>query len=206
MATNMRMTAGRKFFAMLLIAILAACSESGEEVIAPGPSYDLDVLKSKARAAIKEFGPALKTELQNAMSTGGAVAAIEMCNLTAPDIAVATGVRHELQIGRTSHRVRNPANAPDEWEAARLQEFLVAVEQGAALKTLDFGAVVETDEGAVFRYMKAIPTGGLCVVCHGQELAPEVVDILGKLYPEDQARGFEVGGLRGAFTVTRKLN
>ncbi len=206
MATNIRMTAGRVIFAIVSIITLAACSEPAEEVAAPGPSYDMDALKAEARAAIKEFGPALKTELQNAMSTGGVVAAIEMCNLTAPDIAVATGERHELQIGRTSHRVRNPANAPDEWEAARLQEFLVAAEQGVALKTLDFGAVVETDEGAVFRYMKAIPTGGLCVVCHGQELAPEVVDTLGKLYPEDQARGFEVGDLRGAFTVTRKLN
>lgn len=202
----MRMTLGRKFFAILSIATLAACSESGEEVAPPGPSYDMDALTVEAQAAIKEFGPALKTELQNAMSTGGTVAAIEMCNLTAPDIAAATGERHALQIGRTSHRVRNPANAPDEWEAARLQEFLVAVEQGVTLKTLDFAAVVETDEGAVFRYMKAIPTAGLCVACHGQELAPEVVDTLGKLYPEDQARGFEVGDLRGAFTLTKKLD
>lgn len=206
MASNLRVTVVRVIFAIVSVVSLAACSEPGEEAAAPGPSYDIDALKAEARAAIKDFGTALKTELQNAMSTGGTVAAVEMCKLTAPQIASATGERHELEIGRTSHRVRNPANAPDDWEAARLQEFLIAVEQGNAPGTLDFGAIIETDEGTVFRYMKAIPTGGLCVACHGQELAPEIGDILGRLYPEDQARGFEVGDLRGAFTIVRKLN
>ena len=166
----------------------------------------MNALKTEARAAIKDFGPALKDKLQSVMSTEGVVAAIEACSLMAPDIASATGERHGLQIGRTSHRVRNPANAPDEWETARLQDFLIAVEQGAASGTLDFGAVIETNKGPVFRYMKAIPTGDLCVVCHGQEIAPEVSNALNELYPEDKARGFEVGDLRGAFTVTRKLN
>lgn len=206
MVTNMHICGGRIVFAMLAIATLAACSDTGEGAGAPGPSYDMVALKGDARAAIKDFGPALKAELLEAMSTGGTVAAIEVCHLRAPDIAAATGGRHRLQIGRTSHRVRNPANAPDEWEAARLQEFLVAVAQGVAAETLDFGAVVDTDEGPVFRYMKAIPTDSLCVVCHGQGLAPEVIEALDRLYPEDQARDFRTGDLRGAFTVTRKLN
>ena len=202
----MRKIRGGVLVALVSLMTLAACSDPGGEVATSAVPYDMDALKAEARAAIKEFGPALKAELQNAMSSGGPVAAIGMCNLTAPDIAAATSERRGLKIGRTSHKVRNPANAPDEWEAVRLQEFLTAVEQGTALETLDFAAVVETDEGPVFRYMKAIPTGGLCIVCHGQEFAPEVVDALSELYPEDQARGFKVGDLRGAFTITRKLN
>lgn len=196
----------RVFTTTVCMMTMVACSNPEDETALPAPPVDVDALTAEARAAIKDFGPTLKHELQSAMSTGGPVDAIQVCNLRAPEIAAATGVRHDLQIGRTSHKVRNPANAPDEWEAIRLQDFLNAVEQGAAPQTLDYGAVVRTDEGVVFRYMAAIPTAGLCLVCHGQELAPEISEALDALYPKDQARGFEVGDLRGAFTVTRKLD
>jgi hypothetical protein len=197
-------TIGGNLIAATLFVALAACSDA--EAPARVPDYDIEVLTAEAREAIKDFGPTLKAELQTAMAADGAVAAIKVCNLRAPDIAAAKGDQHGFRVGRTSHRVRSPANVPDEWEAARLQEFLTAAGGGVAISTLEFAAVVESDDGPVFRYMKAIPTEEVCLVCHGQELAPEVLDALNELYPEDQARSFETGDLRGAFTLTRDLN
>lgn len=194
----------RGLIAATLFATLAACSDA--EAPANAPDYDMEVLTAEAREAIKDFGPALKAELQSAMATDGAVAAIKVCNLRAPDIAAAKGDQHGFRIGRTSQKVRSSANVPDEWEAARLQEFSAAVDDGAAMSTLEIAAVVESDDGPVFRYMKAIPTEDVCLACHGKELAPEVINILNELYPEDQARGFATGDLRGAFTLTRDLN
>jgi hypothetical protein len=57
----------------------------------------------------------------------------------------------------------------------------------------------------VFRYMKAIPTAELCVACHGAEIPPDVAAKLEELYPQDKARGFQPGDIRGAFTITRAL-
>ena len=53
--------------------------------------------------------------------------------------------------------------------------------------------------------MKAIPTGELCLVCHGTQIAPQVLEKLDALYPRDEARGFSAGDIRGAFTITQPM-
>jgi hypothetical protein len=50
--------------------------------------------------------------------------------------------------------------------------------------------------------MKAIPTGAVCLACHGQTLAPEIQEALDTDYPHDRARGYELGQIRGAFSIT----
>jgi len=56
-----------------------------------------------------------------------------------------------------------------------------------------------------FRYMKAIQTGGLCLACHGSSVTPEVKKVIQHYYPEDKAIGFNVGDIRGAFTLIKQL-
>ena len=64
---------------------------------------------------------------------------------------------------------------------------------------------VPIDGKPVFRYMKAIPTAELCVVCHGSDIDPYVDARIRELYPDDQARGFKPGDIRGAFTLSKPL-
>jgi hypothetical protein len=54
--------------------------------------------------------------------------------------------------------------------------------------------------------MKAIPTSGICLSCHGENLSKEVSTRLDQLYPEDNARGYKENDIRGAFTITRQIN
>jgi hypothetical protein len=56
-----------------------------------------------------------------------------------------------------------------------------------------------------FRYMKAIPTGKVCLSCHGEKLDPAVAAKLKALYPRDKAVGFRSGDIRGAFTIIQPL-
>jgi len=70
---------------------------------------------------------------------------------------------------------------------------------------MEFFAIVEEGGKKSFRYMKAIPLGGVCSNCHGPVLKPEVVQKLDQYYPDDKARGFQVGDLRGAFTITQPM-
>jgi hypothetical protein len=53
--------------------------------------------------------------------------------------------------------------------------------------------------------MKAIPTAAQCLNCHGESISPEVDAKLKALYPNDQARGFKEGDLRGAFTLAKPV-
>lgn len=74
---------------------------------------------------------------------------------------------------------------------------------GKDITKLAWSETVNTDDGREFRFMKAIPTGEVCLKCHGTELAPGVAQALAGLYPEDRATGYSQGDIRGAFVVTK---
>ena len=57
-----------------------------------------------------------------------------------------------------------------------------------------------------FRMMKGIATGEPCLACHGKNIQPSLAEVIDLRYPEDAARGFALGELRGAFTLQRTLD
>jgi hypothetical protein len=189
----------------LVAAVLfaAAFTVSGPVRAEDGASA---ALAAEARGVVKTFAAALSTELKAGIEAGGPVAAIEVCNLKAPALAEQASRTSGWRVGRTAQRLRNPKNAPDAWEQAGLAAFAATAATGADLTKLERFETVQQDGHPVFRYMKAIPTAELCVTCHGAALKPEVQARLAELYPTDQARGFAVGDLRGAFTLTKPLD
>ncbi|HRD66195.1 MAG TPA: DUF3365 domain-containing protein [Candidatus Competibacter sp.] len=159
-----------------------------------------------SRHAAQTFGSMLKDTLQQAIQSGGPVNGIAVCREKAAQIATDLGQKQEMLIGRTSLKLRNPDNAPDNWELAVLKQFEARKAQGDPVDKLEFFAVIEDDQGKkTFRYMKAIPTAGLCLSCHGENIDPAVDAKLKELYPNDKARGFKEGELRGAFTIDKPL-
>ena len=166
---------------------------------------DVDVLIGESRAAIKGFGASLKAALVAAIEAGGPEHAIGVCNMVAPGIAAERSIAYAGRVGRTSLRRRNPANTPDGWELAVLEEFEARKAAGADIKTLDHAEIVTENGQRIFRYMKAIPTAQVCTNCHGTDLRPEVAALIDDLYPTDQARGFSPGDIRGAFTLRKVL-
>lgn len=183
---------------LAVLAILGAVG-GGHSALAEG---DAGPRIAESRAVIKSFAGELQTALKDAMKFGGPTKAIAVCNEKAPRIAAAHGKARGWKVGRTSLKYRNPDNAPDQWEAAVLLSFEQRMEAGEDISKMDFGEFVELDGRKVFRYMKAIPTGEICLNCHGGEtVKPEVEARLAELYPDDKARGFSVGDIRGAFTI-----
>ncbi len=159
----------------------------------------------EARALIKQFGSNLKGQLVGAMKEGGPVNAIQFCNLSAPGIAADVAAESGWEIGRTSLKIRSEANKPDPWELKVLEAFEAQKLAGAAPATLEYSEVVEADGNKRFRYMKAIPTEKACLNCHAEKVVPEVESKLHELYPNDKARGFNEGDIRGAFTLSKPL-
>lgn len=159
-----------------------------------------------AKAAIKTLAGALQTELKRAMQTGGPVAAIGLCNTRAMPITQKVAIDQGLSLSRVSLKNRNPANLPNEWQTAVLEDFEQQKAAGQDNGSLVWSETVNIDGEREFRFMKAIPTGAVCLNCHGTNISPEVSQVLAGFYPKDRATGYREGDIRGAFVATRKLS
>ncbi|MHA7839298.1 MAG: Tll0287-like domain-containing protein [bacterium] len=186
-------------------ATTASAAPRGAET-SPAPAEEpTEAQLGEARALARRFSQRLKGALQSALQEGGPEAAIEVCREQAPSIAGELSREGDWAVGRTALRVRNPRNAPSVRERAVLMRFLQRAEAGEDLSGLEHAAILGEGEDRLLHYMKAIPTGGVCLTCHGQSIAPGVKDAIRASYPADAATGFEAGELRGAFTFVRPL-
>jgi len=160
----------------------------------------------QARSLIEQYGGDLKHELKTAIKQEGIAKAVEACHLKAPDIATDRSKQSGWIVRRTSLKVRNLEDAPDKWEYSVLKQFEARKEAGESVKTMDYSENVTKNGQTWFRYMKAIPTQKICLKCHGEKIDKKVSRELDSLYPFDQATGFKVGDIRGAFSLSKKLN
>ncbi len=186
-----------------LIAAFAVCSIFA----APAMAEDMKSLAMEGKGVIKAFAGTLKKELVGAMKSGGPTKAVKVCNIAAPEIASKISADKGWTVARSSHKLRNPANAPDDFTRAVIEDFLAREQSGEKAVDLVKTAIVDEDGKRIFRMVKAIPTGGLCLQCHGgKSVSAETVAVLKEHYPDDQARGFKAGQMRGVFTLQKVLS
>lgn len=166
---------------LLLVSVTAAGSAPAD------PRLEL------SREIASEFENRLKAELKAAVAANGLAGAIGICSEVAPAIASELSREYGARVRRTSLRVRNAANLPDDRERAVLARF----EKQSDTPSEHFRV---QDDGRA-RYLRAIPAGGLCLGCHGTEIPSAVIEKLDEKYPHDQARGYVEGDIRGAFSI-----
>lgn len=187
----------------VVLSILAAVAISPLTVQADMAKPEQAAMQ-KSQAAIKEYATTLKAALQKAMKAGGPMAAIPVCHTEAPKIAQEVGKKYDLHIHRTSLKPR--ATPPQPWEKTVLEQFEAQKKAGKPIGKIVWHKTVEDDGQKELRLMKAIPTGAVCLTCHGTHVAPAVLSKITSLYPHDEATGYKVGDIRGAFSVTAALN
>jgi hypothetical protein len=168
---------------MLLVPLLLAACSGGNEV-PPVSSADM----VRAQVLLAPF----KSQLVEALTTAvaeGPVHAVEFCNTRAPEIGAELS-EGRVEMGRTSHRLRNPDNAPEEWMEPLLVDY-------AAFPDKRDARAVRLDDGRI-GYVEPIYIKPVCLACHG-DIGGELQDMLLALYPDDKATGFEEGEFRGMF-------
>jgi hypothetical protein len=155
-----------------------------------------DARLSAVKEAVPALAGALKTRLQAAMSDGGPEAAARVCADEAQAMTQKLADERGVSVGRSSLRLRNPANQGPEWVTAWLTE------QGErpAAGVEGFARVDVVGGTRVARVLKPIPVDALCLTCHGpkETLTEPVRALLAARYPTDAATGYAVGDLRGA--------
>jgi len=168
---------------MLILAVvlaLAGCDRS---------KINESKYKEAGAAAVLPFKKSLKGALVAGLEQGP-VNAISVCRVEAPKLAEKASTA-SAKVGRTSSKLRNPANAPKAWMEPLLRSYENDPEGREP-------AVVIIDENTV-GYVEPIFLQPLCVTCHGATLAPDLAAKIEELYPGDQAVGYEAGDLRGVF-------
>ncbi|QGT79636.1 DUF3365 domain-containing protein [Guyparkeria halophila] len=180
------------------LSLITVPAQAGE---APSPAVQAQLQEYKA--TMQAFGTTLKGELQAAMKEGGPMAAVQVCNERAPEIAADMSQESGYTLRRTSLKPR--ATPPADWERAVLEEFEARKANGTPVAEIAWHEVKEIDGEQQLRFMKAIPTEGVCLTCHGQDVDPKLKAEIDRLYPDDQATGFAEGDIRGAFSISAAL-
>lgn len=154
-----------------------------------------------------EFTGKLKNALIRNMQQGGPVQALAVCADSAQKLTGAIAEEKGIEIKRVSLRFRNPNNRPDEFETRALLSFNELKSKGE-LKDSTYIMEVRTEDGQkVLRYMKPIIMQPLCLNCHGDnnEVSPQTAKLITNYYPDDRARNFSTGDIRGAVSIRQVL-
>ena len=159
-------------------------------------------LKGEAISIVKKFGGSLKPELKKAIKSGGPAHAVSVCSETAPEIAARLRNETGWYVKRVSLKPRNSQTAiPDAWEQKVLEQFDQRQASGESADKMAFAEVVD----GKFRFMKAQGVEAVCLNCHAANIAPDTEAALKQNYPDDKARGYTLGQIRGAFSLAKDL-
>jgi hypothetical protein len=111
-------------------------------------------LVARANAAADFLRERLYGRLNEALQESGPASAVDVCRTEAPRLSKEAGDAHHVEIGRTSHKVRNQANAPRAWAAPYVKAS--GGKKGAEVKpaVLDLG-----DRIGLLRPIAATPPG-----------------------------------------------
>jgi len=165
-------------------------------------SVDKAALKAEAIGIVKQFGGSLKPQLKKALKEGGPAHAINVCSTQAPDIARNLSQSTGWSVKRVSLKARNSETAtPDVWEKGVLEQF---DERQAGGETAEKMAYAEVVDGQ-FRFMKAQGVEKVCLKCHAANIDPKTEKALEEHYADDTARGYTLGQIRGAFSLSKPL-
>ena len=174
----------------------------------PAFAQDIGALTAETKKVVLPVLPKVVGAMQDAVAEKGVAGAIPVCKEQAPALIQAKRQETGWDIRRVSLKTRNAERGtPDLWEVRQLADFNIRAANGEKVETLEKSEIVTVDGKPVFRYMKALPVGVVCLNCHG---AAESFDAglkakLAESYPHDQATGYSLGQVRGALTVKRPL-
>jgi hypothetical protein len=184
---------GRSLFMVLLTSAALTAQSAPTWPIRSAPP-ELRPLVARADLMIVEMHNSVLRELTDALSEGDAAQAMGSCHIDSRLITLLLA-RGGVGAGRTSHRLRNPANQPPRWAEAIVETYA-----GRRSRDVD-GFVI--DLGYTMGVLRPISQQPVCANCHAplDHLSEPVRLAIATRYPHDQAVGFREGEVRGWFWV-----
>ncbi len=163
---------------------------------------NLRTLEAEAETIVGKFVAELKPTLKKTIEEQGSIAAIQVCSITAPMITKKISLESGWQVKRVSLKPRNKQSAiPSDWEEKILEQFdqqpIAAMSSG----NLQHAEIIDGQ----FRFLKAQKVESICLLCHGETIDHKLSLAIREFYPDDEATGYSLGQVRGAFSLSRDL-
>lgn len=194
--------------ALFVLPLLGAAAPGAD----PLRPLDPEVAKrlpelAQARAAADSVTLGTRALLMREIAAQGTARALSACGT----MALQEAMRHEQEgwrVRRVSAQWRNPADAPDRYEARVLRHFEALRKRGVPLAEVEWAEATTLDGRPVLRYLRPVAIANeLCLQCHGEpfRMASDVRTALKASYPKDRAVGYRLGDLRGAISIAIPL-
>jgi predicted HicB family RNase H-like nuclease len=193
-----------------LIATAISCSSSNQEQetnmsqdngkVDSDDFGDLNLFIEQGNEIVANTFSLLSSNLTAAAQEGGLSYALEFCNEKAIPLTASMEEKFKVSIKRTSHRVRNTENNPDEEEQKMINHFLTVLKE-----TGSYPEPQVSKHNDLVRYFAPIILAPQCVKCHGNkegDIEPDLYQVIKEYYPEDQATEFKPGEIRGMWSLT----
>ena len=163
--------------------------------------------KMQMRTTATDFMGELKSILLNRVQTRGVVNALDVCSDTAQVLTNEFGLQRGVFIKRVSFKNRNKNNFPDDYEQNVLNSFQEILQNKKLDEKTELAELVKEGEFTYLRYMKPIIIQPECLNCHGSEgtMLEEVTKLITERYPNDKARDYKPGDLRGAVSIKKLI-
>lgn len=185
-------------FFLLMLGVVA-CQESSDSktnTTTAKATIDSSAYMEQGMTAIGATFGALSKRLMQKIKTEGTIPALQYCNLAALPLTDSLAKVHGLEIKRTSLQLRNPKNAPTDWEEKILRDYQNLLEKGELLSPQ-----LQQLDNEKWALAAPIQLQAPCLKCHGKNIEAALAKQLDQLYPEDQARNYETGDLRGIWSI-----
>ncbi len=192
---------------ILISSLFILLSSCAEERIKKDQEFKVEVDTKEFRELAGNFMISLKTELMQNMEEGGPAQAIYVCSDSAQKITNRYS-RPNINLKRVSLRTRNDLNIPNEYEINILNYFNKLHNEGLLTDSTEVAELFVVNGRKFVKYLKPIILQDPCLNCHGteEEIGDYVVNLIDKIYPNDHARNFKIGDVRGAISIKKYLN
>lgn len=191
--------------AALLAAADAPTPAASDSVFVDPDSTDVREIRALGEKAITRVGMSLVSEVTSSIAKDGPEKAVEVCHLKALPLTgeIIAGLPRITAVKRTSLKLRNPANAPDEYESRALDRFRRKLEDGAPPSVL-VQRIDHPNGKPEWRVYRPVVVLQQCVSCHGpvENQSPALRTTLQQRYPQDAAVGYKLHDWRGLVRVT----
>jgi hypothetical protein len=204
----------RYFFITTLLLSLLACGFSTEK---RRPQAIEDTLDERSIKKISEaeiinrvntLGDSISSEAQELFMSkiseqyekNGFEAAAKYCSMEAYPLTDSLAKQYKVFLSRVSLKNRSPRNEAKGLEKELLEAYAYSKKEGIKLNT----NVQFIHTGDTILYNKPIfIASNVCLNCHGskENISPEIQEILNNRYPNDKATGYQIGDLRGMWSL-----
>lgn len=143
----------------------------------------------------------LGSNMKKNMKAGGPMKALDFCSQEAYTLTeiVNKKLPKGVSVKRISTKYRNPVNQPQGSE----KEVLASLEKLQSLHVILPKQIVQKVDAQTYKYYKPLVINKkVCLKCHGDITNAALKRAIDERYPQDKAKHYKMGDLRGAIVVT----